>query len=216
EHNTVRHLNEVNSIDIEASFMDHEGVMQILERMVNRAYSDIAQNCQQYLKVLDKDLRIPELPFKRLKYDEAIDIAARKGEEIAWGEDLPTAALKTVAEEMPEHYFIVDWPTISKPFYAMPYEDNPEISKSFDLMYGALELASGAQRIHQYDLLVKRIKESGLNPESFGFYLESFRYGMPPHSGWAVGAERFLMSMLGLKNIREATTFPRDRHRLIP
>ncbi|MFO7966456.1 MAG: aspartate--tRNA(Asn) ligase [Archaeoglobaceae archaeon] len=216
EHNTVRHLNEVNSMDIEASFMDHEDVMQVLERMVNRVYNDVAQNCQQYLKVFDKDLKIPELPFERLKYVEAIDIAAKKGEEISWGEDLPTAALKLVAEEMPEHYFIVDWPTISKPFYAMPYEDDPELSKSFDLMYGALELASGAQRIHQYDLLVKRIKESGLNPESFGFYLETFRYGMPPHSGWAVGAERFLMSMLGLKNIRETIMFPRDRNRLIP
>jgi len=115
-----------------------------------------------------------------------------------------------------KHYFIVDWPTESKPFYVMPYEDNPKICKSFDLMKGSLELASGAQRIHKYDLLVKRIKECGLNPESFGFYLEAFKYGMPPHAGWGLGAERLVMSMLELKNIREATLFPRDRHRLVP
>ncbi|RLI01581.1 aspartate--tRNA(Asn) ligase, partial [Candidatus Bathyarchaeota archaeon] len=76
--------------------------------------------------------------------------------------------------------------------------------------------ASGAQRIHDYDLLVARIKESQLEPESFSFYLEAFRYGIPPHAGWGLGIERFLMAMLELKNIREATLFPRDRHRLVP
>lgn len=217
EHNTVRHLNEAISIDIEASFLDHEGVMDILERLIRRIYEDVSEKCQKYLSYFENlDFRIPEVPFKRLKYDEAIEIAARKGEEVNWGEDLPTAALKLIGEEMKGHYFIVDWPTESKPFYAMPYEDEPELSKSFDLMAGSLELASGAQRVHQYDLLVRRMKDSGLNPESFGFYLEAFRYGMPPHSGWGLGAERLLMSMLGLKNIRETVMFPRDRNRLVP
>lgn len=217
EHNTVRHLNEAISIDIEASFLDHEGVMDVLERLIRRIYQDIAENCQRYLVYFEElDFKIPEVPFKRLKYDEAVEIASKKGEEVNWGEDLPTAALKLIGEEIPGHYFIVDWPTESKPFYAMPYEDEPEISKSFDLMAGSLELASGAQRIHQYDLLVRRMKESGLNPENFGFYLEAFRYGMPPHAGWGLGAERLLMSMLGLKNIRESIMFPRDRNRLVP
>jgi len=217
EHNTVRHLNEAISIDIEASFLDHEGVMDVLERLIRRIYQDVAEKCQKYLAYFENlNFKIPEVPFRRLKYDEAIEIASRKGEDVNWGEDLPTAALKLIGEEMKGHYFIVDWPTESKPFYAMPYEDEPEISKSFDLMAGSLELASGAQRIHQYDLLVRRMKESGLNPESFGFYLEAFRYGMPPHSGWGLGAERLLMSMLGLKNIRESIMFPRDRNRLVP
>lgn len=217
EHNTVRHLNEAISIDIEMSYTDHEGVMKILERLIVKVYEDVIENCQKFLDILNIKLEVPEYPFERLKYDEALEIARRKGEDIPWGEDLSTPALKAIGEEMEnKHYFIVDWPTESKPFYVMPYEDNPKICKSFDLMKGSLELASGAQRIHKYDLLVRRIKECGLNPESFGFYLEAFKYGMPPHAGWGLGAERLVMSMLELKNIREAALFPRDRHRLVP
>jgi aspartyl-tRNA synthetase len=216
EHNTVRHLNEAISIDIEMSFTDHEGVMRVLENMIARVYEDVAENCEKYLGWLDLKLEIPEVPFERITYDEAIEIASKKGEEIPWGEDLTTPALKVVGEEVGGLYYIVDWPTESKPFYAMPYEEKPEISKSFDLMHGWLELASGAQRIHKYDMLVESIKAKGLNPESFGFYLETFRYGMPPHAGWGLGAERLLMAMLDLKNIREAVLFPRDRQRLVP
>jgi len=216
EHNTTRHLNEAISIDIEMSFTDHEGVMKILERLIVRVYEDVIENCQKFLDWIGVELEVPSLPFERITYDETLEIAKRKGEEIPWGEDLSTPALKAIGEELEGHYFIVDWPTECKPFYAMPYEDKPEICKSFDLMKGALELASGTQRIHKYDMLVESIKAKGLNPESFGFYLEAFKYGMPPHAGWGLGAERLLMSMLGLKNIREAVLFPRDRHRLIP
>jgi len=213
EHNTTRHLNEAISIDIEMSFTDHNGVMDILERLVVRVYEDVIENCERYLNWLNVKLEVPSLPFERVKYDEVLEIV----KDVPWGEDLPTPALKVLAEELGDvHYFIVDWPTECKPFYAMPYEDRPEICKSFDLMKGALELASGTQRIHKYDMLVESIKSKGLNPESFEFYLEAFRYGMPPHAGWGLGAERFLMSMLNLKNIREATMFPRDRHRLLP
>lgn len=213
EHNTTRHLNEAISIDIEMSFTDHNGVMDILERLVVRVYEDVIENCERYLNWLNVKLEVPSLPFERVKYDEVLEIV----KDVPWGEDLPTPALKVLAEELGDvHYFIVDWPTECKPFYAMPYEDRPEICKSFDLMKGALELASGTQRIHKYDLLVESIKSKGLNPESFEFYLEAFRYGMPPHAGWGLGAERFLMSMLNLKNIREATMFPRDRNRLLP
>ncbi len=216
EHNTTRHLNEAISIDIEMSFTDHEGVMNVLERLIAKVYEDVSEKCARYLEWLNVTLEVPQTPFERISYDEALEIAASKGEEIPWGEDLSTAALKHVGNEMGGFYFIVDWPTESKPFYAMPYEHKPEISKSFDLMCGWLELASGAQRIHKYDMLVESIKSKGLEPESFGFYLEAFRYGMPPHAGWGLGAERLLMAMLDLKNIREATLFPRDRHRLVP
>ncbi|WP_202320264.1 aspartate--tRNA(Asn) ligase [Archaeoglobus neptunius] len=216
EHNTTRHLNEAISIDIEMSFTDHNGVMDVLERLVHRIYVDVAEKCERYLNWLEVSIEIPELPFEKITYDEARELAERKGESIPWGEDLSTNALKLVGEELGGLYFIVDWPTESKPFYAMPYEDRPEITKSFDLMHGWLELSSGAQRIHLYDMLVESIRAKGMEPESFGFYLEAFRYGMPPHAGWGLGAERLLMSMLGLKNVREAVLFPRDRHRLVP
>ncbi len=216
EHNTVRHLNEATSVDIEASFMDHNGVMDVLERMVVKAYENVVEQGERYLEWIGASVEVPETPFPRITYEEALQILKRKGEEIPWGEDLPTPALRVLGDEFGGFYFIVDWPTESKPFYAMPYEDEPEISKSFDLMHGWLELASGAQRIHLYSELVKSIESKGLSAESFGFYLEAFRYGMPPHSGWGLGMERFVMSMLGLSNIREAVIFPRDRQRLVP
>ena len=113
-------------------------------------------------------------------------------------------------------YFITDWPSEIRPFYTMPHEDNPEICKAFDLMYKDLEISSGAQRIHLYDLLVESIKNKGLNPDGFGYYLEAFKYGMPPHAGWGLGADRFTMVLTQQENIRECVLFPRDRQRLTP
>jgi len=117
---------------------------------------------------------------------------------------------------MGSYYFITEWPTAIKPFYVMPLEDNPEKSTAFDLMYRDLELSSGAQRIHDYELLYKQIEAKDLNPDSFGKYLDAFQYGMPPHSGWGLGADRLTMVITGAKNIRETVLFPRDRRRLTP
>ncbi len=216
EHNTIRHLNEAVSIDIEVSFTDHEGVMKYLEELVRYTHERVCERCGRYLDWIGIEMEVPETPFTRLSYDEALEIARRRGEDINWGDDLSTSALKHVAEDFSGYYFIVDWPTESKPFYAMPHENEPEISKTFDLMHGWLEIASGAQRIHIYDLLVKRISEQGLSPDSFGFYLQTFRYGMPPHAGWGMGLDRLVMAVLNLSNIREAVLFPRDRQRLVP
>jgi len=98
----------------------------------------------------------------------------------------------------------------------MPKEDDPNKSYAFDLMYRDLEVSSGAMRVHEHDLLVERIKRQGLNPISFKSYLSAFKYGMPPHAGWGLGAERFTMALLDIKNIRETVLFPRDRRRLTP
>ncbi|MDI6860018.1 MAG: aspartate--tRNA(Asn) ligase [Methanocellales archaeon] len=211
EHDTTKHLNEVSSVDIEASFVTHEDVMSILELLVKSTYSHVTERCKHELDVLGVRLKIPKVPFKRLSYDEAIDIGG-----IEWGDDLDTAAEKLVGEKIGEHYFIVDWPTEIKPYYIETYEDRPEICKAFDLMHPRMEIASGAQRVHSHELLLRRIEAQGLNPEGFGFYLRAFKYGMPPHAGWGLGLERLLMTMLDLNNIREAILFPRDRRRLSP
>ncbi|HIH69660.1 aspartate--tRNA(Asn) ligase [Methermicoccus shengliensis] len=216
EHDTRRHLNEATSIDIEQSFVDHNDVMEVLERLVSHVYERVAQDAQRWLDVLGVKLTVPEVPFQRLTYDEALDIASKVEPELCWGDDLTTQSEKTIGAEVGEHYFIVDWPTDAKPYYAMPHEHKPEISKSFDLMHPRMELASGTQRIHQHALLKERIASKGLEPESFEFYLRAFRYGMPPHAGWGLGAERLLMTMLELDNIRECVLFPRDRRRLSP
>ena len=216
EHDTRRHLNEASSIDIEASFIDHEDVMVLLENLVNHVYKEVAEKGASHLETLGVELEIPQLPFKRITYEEAINLASANGEELEWGDDLSTEAEHIIGKSVGEHYFIVDWPTKIKPFYAMPYEDKPEICKGFDMMHPRMELSSGAQRIHQYDLLKSRIEEQGLNPDGFEFYLKAFRFGMPPHSGWGLGTERLLMTMLGIDNIREVVLFPRDRRRLSP
>jgi nondiscriminating aspartyl-tRNA synthetase len=216
EHDTRKHLNEATSIDIEASFLDNEDVMEILENLVNHVYSEVAEKGANYLKMLGADIKIPETPFKRITYDEAVGIARDNGEKIEWGDDLTTESEHSIGETVGEHYFIVDWPTKIKPFYAMPYENKPEICRAFDMMHPRMELSSGAQRVHSHEMLRQRIIDQGLNADGFEFYLKAFRYGMPPHAGWGLGAERLLMTMLGIDNIREVVLFPRDRKRLSP
>jgi len=218
EHNTTKHLNEATSIDIEVSFADHLEVMRILEELIVKTYEYVNTTCSDQLANLEiNDFAVPRAPFARLPYADAITIAQKKiADPIKFGDDISAAAEHAIGDEMGEHYFIVDWPSEIRPYYAMPYENDPSICKAFDLMHPRMELASGAQRVHQYDLLVSQIKKKGLNPESFEFYLRPFRFGMPPHAGWGLGADRLIMTMLGLGNVREAVLFPRDMHRLVP
>jgi len=216
EHDTRKHLNEATSIDIEASFLDNQDVMVILENLVQRVYSDVAETGSKYLRMLGVELEIPGIPFKRITYDEAISIASDSGDNIEWGDDLSTESEHYIGKTIGEHYFIIDWPTKIKPFYALPYENRSQVCRAFDMMHPRMELSSGAQRVHSYDLLRRRITEQGLNPDGFDFYLKAFRYGMPPHAGWGLGVERLLMTMLGIENIREVVLFPRDRRRLSP
>ncbi|XRP97037.1 aspartate--tRNA(Asn) ligase [Methanocaldococcus sp. 16A] len=216
EHNTRRHLNEATSIDIEMAFADDKDAMDILEKVVYNAFMDVYENRKKEIETLGIEFNLPDKKFDRITYDEAIDIANAKGVEIEWGQDLSREAEKAIGEEMGGLYFITDWPTETRPFYTMPDEKNPNICKAFDLMYKDLEISSGAQRIHLYDLLVENIKKKGLNPDGFTYYLEAFKYGMPPHAGWGLGADRFTMVLTQQENIRECVLFPRDRQRLTP
>jgi len=217
EHDTRRHLNEAISIDLEVSFADDKDVMEILEEAVAGAYSYVVENCPRQLATLGLELEVPRLPFKRITYTEALDLAREKaGARMEWGDDLDTETERFLGESIGEHYFLIDWPSSIKPYYTLPYEDRPEICRGFDLMHPRMELASGAQRVHNYSQLVERIKEKGLDPDGFEFYLKAFRYGMPPHAGWGLGLSRLVMTMLKLENIRDAVIFPRDRRRLVP
>lgn len=216
ESHTRRHLSEFVSIDIEQAFADAENVMQLLEQLMQSTCKTVKAKCERELHTLKYDLKVPELPFKRLTYDDLLDELKREGIEIPWGEDIPTPALRTVGKLHPYFYFIVDWPTKSKAFYIKPRDDNPEISEGFDLMWRWVELVSGGTRIASKELLVERLKEKGLNPESFRHHLQAFDYGMPPHAGWAIGLERLTMILTARKNIREVTLYPRDKFRLTP
>ncbi len=212
EHNTTRHLNEFISIDAELSFADDNDAMQILENSIKNAIKHAIES--EALNALEQDIETPDKPFERVTYDDALDLINSKGYSMEWGEDFSTEALKILGKEIDDFYFITHWPLEIKPFYVLPFEE--KYSKAFDLMYKDKELSSGAQRNHNYESLVNIMKQKGLNPENFEFYLRAFKYGMPPHAGWGLGLERLVMIVTGVKNIRECVLFPRDRTRLVP
>ncbi|GAA0282950.1 aspartate--tRNA(Asn) ligase [Halobacterium noricense] len=221
EHNTPRHLNEATMIDFESAFIDHEEAMDICEGTLQAAYSAVEENCQEELEALGlaEEFEAPSGDFPRLTYEEAIERINATGEldeQLVWGDDLPTEGEKALGVDVGGHYFVTDWPSEIKPFYIQDDDDDPELSKGFDLMHPRMELVSGGQREHRYDALVEGFKQQGLDPDQFEYYTKMFKYGMPPHAGWAYGVERLVMTMLDLDNIREAVLFPRDRQRLSP
>lgn len=216
EHDTRRHLNEVLSADIEMAFATAEDVMQTLEDLIIRVFKQVRHECTKELKILNHEIKIPKKPFPRIPYDEALKKLDEAGIKVKWGEDLPTPAERKLGELINGAYFVTDWPTIIKPFYIMPHEDNPDLSHAFDLMYKDIELASGGTRIHQKELLIEQLKRKKLNPRQFEYHLKNFEWGLPPHAGWGLGVERLTMILTGTQNIRETVLFPRDRKRLTP
>jgi aspartyl-tRNA synthetase len=216
ESHTRVHSSEFVSVDIEEAFADAEEVMQLLERLMQHVCKTVKGECRKELSTLKHRIEVPEIPFKRLTYDQVLDSLKREGVEIPWGEDISTAALRTLGKIYQHFYFITDWPTESRAFYIKPRDDNQDVCEGFDLMWSWIELVSGGTRIAAKELLTERLKEKGLNPESFKHHLQAFDYGMPPHAGWAIGLGRLTMMLTGKKNIREVTLYPRDKFRLTP
>jgi nondiscriminating aspartyl-tRNA synthetase len=216
ESHTRRHLSEFISIDIEQAFATAEDVMNVLEELIHYVCEGVVDNCEIELKLLKHKIEVPEKPFKRFTYDEVLEELEEEKIHIPWGKDIPTPAFRILGKLHPYFYFLTDWPTSAKAFYIKPRDDNPEISEGFDLMWKWVELSSGGTRIHSKDILMKRLSEQGLSPESFKFHLQSFDYGMPPHAGWGLGLARLVMALTGIRNIREVVLFPRDRFRLTP
>jgi len=214
EHDTSRHLNESTAIDVEMAFIDNEeDIMKMAENLVQHILIHLTTQKQMELDMLSITPDVPQPPFARIAYDEALDLIQNKT-EIHWGDDFGTLEERLIGEAIQEtFYFITQYPLKTKPFYSMP---NGKYARSFDLSYRGVEIASGAQRIHQYDLLKNRMTDMSMAIENFSEYLKSFRYGMPPHGGFGFGIERFLMELLQVGNIRKCILFPRDRHRLIP
>ena len=216
ESHTRRHLSEFTSVDVEEAFAGADDVMQLLEQVIRHVCLTVKEKCKTELSTLKYKFEVPELPIKRLTYDQVLSDLKGKGVEIPWGEDIPTEALRELGKLYPYFYFITDFPTHAKAFYIKPREHKPEVCEGFDLMWRYIELVSGGTRISRKEQLMERMAEKGLNPASFKYHLESFDYGMPPHAGWAIGLERLTMILTGKKNIREVTLYPRDRVRLTP
>ena len=213
KHNTIRHLNESRQMDIELAFADDFCVMEWLEKVVCYMVKNIKDNCKEELKLLEVEPVVPS--SKYLSYEEAVDILNKHKVKMKMGDDFSPESERKFNDLYPNTIvFIYRWPSNIKPFYIMPLDDKK--SAGFDAIYQGMEISSGGQRIHDPEVLTKILKKKGMNPKDFESYIDSFRYGAPPHAGWSIGLERFTMLVLGLGNIREAVLFPRDRDRLSP
>jgi len=218
--NTNRHVTEFISFDGEMSFIENEEeVMSMIETIVDHVLRGLKERGAKQLEILGKDINVPSRPYPMLTYSECLKMVQDAGLPLKEGDDLGTEGEKIVGDVMAEKgcdlYFIKEYPEEAKPFYIMEKDGTP-YSFSFDLDYKGQEISSGGQREHRIDRLVQRMEKKGLDPEDFSFYLDPFRYGMPPHGGWGIGIERLLVKMLDLPNIREAILFPRDPARLSP
>jgi aspartyl-tRNA synthetase len=219
---TSRHLTEFWMLDVETSFIDGiEDVLKLLEDMMVYVISELKDEEYRSLEVLNVKLDIPKTPFPRVTIREAYKILAENGKILQYGDDLDTEAEEKLGEIFKKNYnseflFVLEFPWGKSPFYSMRKEDEPEWVIGFDLLYKGLEIASGKQREHRYEKLLQNVVEKKLKIDTLKWYLESFKYGMPPHGGFGFGIDRFIKQMLNLEDIREAVLFPRDPERIHP
>ncbi len=222
KHNTRRHVNEYTSFDFEMAWISGvEDVMRMEEQMLHHSFKKTREHMAPELELLGVDLIVPKLPFKRVKYAEAIDLLNAEGKDLSIKDDIDPESEGLLGRIFPEKYgtdmvFLTHYPLELRPAYTMPSLTDEGMTESFDLTYKGMEITTGSQRIHIYDLLVERFKAKGFDPEAFSFYLDPFKYGAPPHGGLGLGVERLTMQLLGIENIREATLLPRDRDRITP
>ena len=219
KHNTSRHLNEYIGLDFEMGYIDSMyDVMAMETAMIKYVMSYLGDHCKEYIEILNVELpTIKEIPS--ITFVEALDLIKGKGGKNKYDLDPEDEVL--LCEYAKEHWdseflFITHFPASKRPFYAMNDKEDNRFALSFDLLFRGLEITTGGQRIHDYNEQVNKMREMGINPEELTHYLSIHKYGMPPHGGLGIGLERFVMKLLDLQNVRQASMFPRDVHRLEP
>lgn len=222
---TSRHDTEFTSVDVEISWIDsYEDVMVFEEKWLQHILGVIADKHGKAIReTFGVDIVVPALPFPRIPMAEAHNLVAKHGHilPIEGKGDLDPEGERIVARHVEAEYghefvFITEYPISVRPFYHMRFEDRPQVTKSFDLVWKGLEITTGAQREHRYDVLARQAQEKGLSLEPIKYYLDFFKYGCPPHGGFGFGLTRMLMVMLGVKNVREVTYLYRGPNRLEP
>ncbi len=212
KHNTPRHLNESRQFDFEMAFADEFEVMKIMAECVQFMIKKISEKNKQELEILKVKLKVPKVKY--LTFEETNKLL-KENKIKTEKADLTGEGEKKLGELFPETIvFVHDWPMAGRTFYIMPKGEKS--SHGFDAIYQGMEITSGGQRVHIPKILEKQLKERDLNPKDFKSYIDSFRFGAPPHAGFGMGVERLLMVILGVQNIREVVLFPRDRTRLTP
>lgn len=222
KHNTKRHLNEYTSLDFEMGYIDSfEEIMAMETGFLQYAMKLLKEDYAKELEILKVELpdasRIPAVRF-----DVAKELVAKKyNRQIRNPFDLEPEEEALIGQYFKEEYnadfvFVTHYPSKKRPFYAMDDPEDTRFTLSFDLLFHGLEITTGGQRIHDYNALLKKIEDRGMETEGMEQYLDTFKYGMPPHGGLGIGLERLTMQLLGEENVREACLFPRDLNRLEP
>lgn len=216
-HATVRHLAQYVSLDAELGFIhDHHQVIEILRVALAGIMETLRQRCPAALHRLQ--LQVPTVPTQlpSIDFEAALAMCGAQG-----ALDLSPQHERTIGtwgqrEHGSDFVVVTGYPTAKRPFYTHPMPGRPQATNSFDLLFRGTELVTGGQRLHRHSELVAAMKAANIDPTPMAGYLEAFRFGMPPHGGFAIGLERLLTQLLGLPNIRLATLFPRDKNRLSP
>ncbi len=219
---TRRHLSEYWHLEIEGAWFDMEDTMKVAEEMVAYSVRKVLEERKEELELLGRDASklepALETPYPRITYDEAIERLKSKGFKIEWGDDLGADEERALTSDFDRPFFVTHFPKHIKAFYMKPDPQRPEVVLGYDLLapegYG--EIIGGSQREDDYEKLLQRIKEEGLNPKDYEWYLDLRKYGSVPHSGFGLGVERLVMWVAGLDHIRDATPFPRWRGRIYP
>jgi nondiscriminating aspartyl-tRNA synthetase len=219
KHATSRHLNEYIGLDFEMGFIDSmSDVMNMETAMLRYMMPYLKEHYADEIRIIGAEIpEITEIPV--IRFEEALKLS--RGEKSKNKFDLDPEDEVFLCNYAKEHYgtefiFVTHFPSSKPPFYAMDDREDPRCALKFDLLFRGLEITTGGQRIHDYDEQVAKIKRHGLNPDDFTHYLESHKYGLPPHGGLGIGLELLVMKLCNLQNIRQASMFPRDINRLLP
>jgi len=220
---TSRHDTEFTGYDVEISFIEsHQDVMEEEQKVIQYVIKKLKEKFgKEILTFYGRDLIVPKLPFPQVTMRQAKEILARLGVPSEKEGDLSPEEERKLSDyilkkEGHEFLFVTEYPIEVRPFYHMRLEINPKLTKSFDLLWNGLEITTGAQREHRYDVLVTQAKEKGLKLEPIQFYLNFFKYGCPPHGGFGLGPTRMLMKIFNIGNVREVTYLYRGVKRLEP
>ena len=218
---TSRHTSEIAMFDVELAFIeDQHDVMDVLEDSLKYTLRETKKKAADDLEILGIDLEVPEEDFPRIKFQEARRILKEEYDHVPEDEDdLDTKGEKLLGEHFMEKghpaFFVIGYPQ-EKFYYGEAREDDEYLSRRFDMIYKGLELASGGQREHDLDRLMNAVEEEGIDKEDISFYLESFKFGMPPHGGYGLGLDRLIKQVAELDNVKEGILFPRTPERLEP
>jgi nondiscriminating aspartyl-tRNA synthetase len=223
EHDTARHLNEYISLDMEMGFIEnHFTIMAVLRDVLASILDTLHEQYEAELELLRVAMPLVPEQIPHIHFAEAQEwIYRTHGVDVRGEPDLSPQDERWLGQWAQQEYgsdflYVTGYPMRKRPFYTRPDPERPEYSYSFDLLFRGTELVTGGQRLHRYEDYVAALEKAHLPMEPFAYYLEAFRYGMPPHGGFAIGSERLLMQLLGAPNVRLTTTFPRDIMRLVP